>query len=215
LTRRVSRIHHLRRTRKRRYEPARGRPGKSARRFPSTGPCHLIFMLFRALLKTRRRFPPLESRHPSADGKRRYDRASVSGTSGWISSGVFTFLVSAPAFDAEDLKGLRLGQITVAIEKLGFQVVRAAADRGRRGIAGCRPIAAIGCMVVELGQGRGSKAKTAALINLMRRRGLEMPIVMLVRRKRFRGHPGRGARLYRRLHLPCRGDAGVHRQETW
>jgi hypothetical protein len=33
--------------------------------------------------------------------------------------------VSAPAFDAEDLEGLRLGQITVAMEKLGFQVVRA------------------------------------------------------------------------------------------
>ena len=33
----------------------------------------------------------------------------------------FTFLVCAPAFEAEDLEGLRLGQITVAIEQLGFQ----------------------------------------------------------------------------------------------
>ena len=37
----------------------------------------------------------------------------------------FTFLVCAPAFDADDLEGHRLGEITVSIEKMGFQVVRA------------------------------------------------------------------------------------------
>jgi ornithine decarboxylase len=98
----------------------------------------------------------------------------------------FTFLVCAPAFDAEDLEGLRLGQITVAIEKLGFQVVRA--RRIEDAEIAVRTDAAIGCMVVDWGK-KGLEGKTAALINLMRRRGLEMPIVMLVRRKRFEDIP--------------------------
>ena len=34
-----------------------------------------------------------------------------------------------------------------------------------------------------------TRGKTAALINLMRRRGLEMPIVILVRRKRLEDIP--------------------------
>ena len=33
---------------------------------------------------------------------------------------LFTFLVCAPAFDADDLEGQRLQQIILAIEKLGF-----------------------------------------------------------------------------------------------
>ena len=37
----------------------------------------------------------------------------------------FTFLFSAPGFEADDLEGLRIQQIVVAIERLGFQVVRA------------------------------------------------------------------------------------------
>ena len=48
--------------------------------------------------------------------------------------------------------------------------------------------AAIGCMVVDWGK-KGLEGKTAALINLMRRRGLEMPIVILVRRKRLEDIP--------------------------
>ena len=43
-------------------------------------------------------------------------------------------------------------------------------------------------MVVDWGK-RGLEGKTAALINLMRRRGLEMPIVILVRRKRLEDIP--------------------------
>jgi ornithine decarboxylase len=96
----------------------------------------------------------------------------------------FTFLVCAPAFEAEDLEGLRLGQIIVAIEKQGFQVVRA--RRIEDAEIAVQTDAAIGCMVVDWGKKEG---KTAALINLMRRRGLEMPIVMLVRRKRFEDIP--------------------------
>src|SRR5271157_1694617 len=98
----------------------------------------------------------------------------------------FTFLVCAPAFEAEDLEGLRLGQITVAIEQLGFQVVRA--RRIEDAEIAVQADAAIGCMVVDWGR-KGLEGKTAALINLMRRRGLEMPIVMLVRRKRFEDIP--------------------------
>jgi hypothetical protein len=37
----------------------------------------------------------------------------------------FTFLFSAPNFDADDLEGMRLNQIIGAIEGMGFQVVRA------------------------------------------------------------------------------------------
>ena len=98
----------------------------------------------------------------------------------------FTFLVCAPAFEAEDLEGIRLGQITVAIEKQGFQVVRA--RRIEDAEIAVQTDAAIGCMVVDWGK-KGLEGKTAALINLMRRRGLEMPIVLLVRRKRFEDIP--------------------------
>jgi ornithine decarboxylase len=98
----------------------------------------------------------------------------------------FTFLVCAPAFDPEDLEGHRLGQITAAIEKLGFQVVRA--RRIEDAEIAVQTDAAIGCMVVDWGK-KGLEGKTAALINLMRRRGLEMPIIMLVRRKRFEDIP--------------------------
>ena len=48
--------------------------------------------------------------------------------------------------------------------------------------------AAIGCLVVDWGK-KGLEGKAASLINLMRRRGLEMPIVLLVRRKRFEDVP--------------------------
>jgi ornithine decarboxylase len=98
----------------------------------------------------------------------------------------FTFLVCAPAFEAEDLEGIRLAQIIVAIEKQGFQVVRA--RRIEDAEIAVQTDAAIGCMVVDWGK-KGLEGKTASLINLMRRRGLEMPIVLLVRRKRFEDIP--------------------------
>ena len=98
----------------------------------------------------------------------------------------FTVLISAPAFDADDLEGHRLDEITRSIEKLGFQVVRA--RRIEDAEIAVQTDAAIGCMVVDWGK-KGLEGKTAALINLMRRRGLEMPIVMLVRRKRLEDIP--------------------------
>jgi ornithine decarboxylase len=98
----------------------------------------------------------------------------------------FTFLVCAPSFDPEDLEGVRLQEIIAQVEKLGFQVVRA--RRIEDAELAVQADAAIGCMVVDWGK-KGLEGKTASLINLMRRRGLEMPIVMLVRRKRLEDIP--------------------------
>ena len=98
----------------------------------------------------------------------------------------FNFLFAAPAFDAEDLEGQRVREIIAAIERLGFQVVKA--RRIEDAEIAVQTDAAIGCMVVDWGK-KGLEGKTASLINLMRRRGLEMPIVMLVRRKRFEDVP--------------------------
>jgi ornithine decarboxylase len=98
----------------------------------------------------------------------------------------FTFLVCAPSFDPDELEGVRLQQIITQVEKLGFQVVRA--RRIEDAELAVQADAAIGCMVVDWGK-KGLEGKTAALINMMRRRGLEMPIVMLVRRKRFEDIP--------------------------
>ncbi len=98
----------------------------------------------------------------------------------------FTFLICAPAFDADDLEGLRLQQIVSAIERLGFDVVKA--RRIEDAEIAVKTDAAIGCMVVDWSK-RGLEGKTAALIDLMRKRGLEFPILILVRRKRFEDIP--------------------------
>src|SRR5665213_1244020 len=98
----------------------------------------------------------------------------------------FTILICAPAFNPDDLEGLRLAQITVEIEKLGFEVVRA--RRLEDAEIAVQTDAAIGCMVVDWGK-KGLEGKAASLINLMRKRGLEMPIVILVRGKRFEDIP--------------------------
>jgi ornithine decarboxylase len=98
----------------------------------------------------------------------------------------FTFLFSAPTFDSEDLEGLRVQQIIAAIQRLGFQVVRA--PRIEDAEIAVQTDAAVGCLVVDWGK-KGLEGKTASLINLMRRRGLEMPIVLLVRRRRFEDVP--------------------------
>src|SRR5271154_4921249 len=73
-----------------------------------------------------------------------------------------------------------------AIDRLGFQVVRA--RRIEDAEMAVQTDAAIGCLVVDWGK-KGLEGKTASLINLMRRRGLEMPIVLLVRRRRFEDVP--------------------------
>ena len=98
----------------------------------------------------------------------------------------FTFLFSAPVFDADDLEGMRVSEIISAIERMGFQVVKA--RRIEDAELAVQTDAAIGCMVVDWGK-KGLEGKAASLINLMRSRGLEMPIVILVRRKRFEDIP--------------------------
>src|SRR5665213_451317 len=62
----------------------------------------------------------------------------------------FTILICAPAFNPDDLEGLRLAQITVEIEKLGFEVVRA--RRVEDAEIAVQTDAAIGCMVVDWGK---------------------------------------------------------------
>ena len=98
----------------------------------------------------------------------------------------FTFLFSSPVFDADDLEGLRVEQIIGAIEKMGFQVIRARRLEDAELVV--QTDAAIGCLVVDWGK-KGLEGKTSSLINLMRKRGLEMPIVLLIRRKRFEDIP--------------------------
>ena len=82
----------------------------------------------------------------------------------------FTFLFAAPVFDADDLEGVRFNQIIAEIERSGFEVVRARKLEDAE--IAVQTDAAIGCMVVDWGK-KGLEGKTAALINLMRRRGLD------------------------------------------
>src|SRR6201996_8362500 len=98
----------------------------------------------------------------------------------------FNFLFAAPVFDTDDLEGIRFNQIIAEIERSGFEVVRA--RRQEDAEIAVQTDAAIGCMVVDWGK-KGLAGKAASLINLMRRRGLEMPIVILVRGKRFEDIP--------------------------
>ena len=98
----------------------------------------------------------------------------------------FTVLMCTPTFDPDDLEGRRIEQIVEAVEKSGFEVIRA--RKVEDAAIAVQTDAAIGCMVVDWGK-RGLEGKTAALVNLMRRRGLEMPIVVMVRRKRLEDIP--------------------------
>ena len=98
----------------------------------------------------------------------------------------FNFLICAPSFEADELEGARLNQIVLEVEKLGFEVVRA--RRIEDAELAIRTDAAIGCMILDWGK-RGPEGKAAALISLVRQRGLEMPIVVLVRRQRLEDIP--------------------------
>src|SRR5262249_24642719 len=98
----------------------------------------------------------------------------------------FTFLFSAPTFEAEDLEGLRVAEIIAASQGMGFQGNRAPRNEG--GGVGGQTDGGNGWLVVDWGK-KGLEGKAASLINVMRRRGLEMPIVLLVRRKRFEDVP--------------------------
>jgi ornithine decarboxylase len=104
----------------------------------------------------------------------------------------FNFPFSAPLFDPDELEGQRFNRIIAEIERSGFEVVRA--RRMEDAEIAVQTDAAIGCMVVDGGKKglegkKGFQGKTAALINLMRRRGLDFPIILLIRRKRFEDVP--------------------------
>ena len=99
----------------------------------------------------------------------------------------FNLLVCAPSFQADDLEGMRVQAITSEVERMGFEVTRA--PRIDDAEIAVQTDAAIGCVLVDWGKKDGLPGKTTALVNLMRRRGLEMPIVILVRRKRFEDIP--------------------------
>ena len=100
----------------------------------------------------------------------------------------FSFLVCAPTFDNDDLEGARVHQIISNVERLGFEVVRARRIEDAEIVV--QTDAAIGCVLVDWGPEKGQLSREATeLINLMRRRGLEMPIVILVRGERFEDIP--------------------------
>lgn len=86
----------------------------------------------------------------------------------------------------DDLEGVRFNQIIGEIERSGFQVIKS--HRLEDAEIAVKTDAAIGCMLVDWDK-KGLEGKTAALINLMRRRGLDFPIILLVRHKRFEDLP--------------------------
>ena len=98
----------------------------------------------------------------------------------------FKFLVCAPSFNTADLDWQRLQQIVDETQRLGFtvQVARNTEDAE----LAIQTDAAIGCMVVDWGK-RGLMGKPASLISLVRKRGLEMPVLILLRRKRLEDIP--------------------------
>ncbi len=104
----------------------------------------------------------------------------------WTISNASTSCLRCQAFDADDLEGIRLNQIVDEIERSGFEVVKA--RKLEDATIAVQTDAAIGCMVVDWGK-KGLEGKTAALINLMRKRGLDFPIILLIRRKRFEDVP--------------------------
>jgi arginine/lysine/ornithine decarboxylase len=98
----------------------------------------------------------------------------------------FKFLFCAPSFNPSDLDWGRLQAIVAEIERLGFQVVVArSTDDAELAI---QTDAAIGCMVVDWGK-RGMLSKPASLISMVRKRGLELPVLILLRRKRLEDIP--------------------------
>ena len=98
----------------------------------------------------------------------------------------FKFLVCAPAFDADDLEGQRLGQIVDEIERIGFTVVKARKSDDAELVI--RTDAAIGCVLLDWGK-RGPHGKLAALVQFIRGRGLDTPIYILVRHHRLEEIP--------------------------
>ena len=86
----------------------------------------------------------------------------------------FKVLVCAPSFNEADLEGARLRDILTQVEAMGYAVTRARDDDDAELVV--RTDAAIGCIVVDWGK-KGLQGKMAALISLVRKRGLDMTSV--------------------------------------
>ena len=98
----------------------------------------------------------------------------------------FKFLMCAPSFNDADLDWGRLQQIVHETERLGFTVLVTRNTEDAE--LAIQTDAAIGCMVVDWGK-RGLLSKPAGLISLVRRRGLEMPVLLMLRRTRLEDVP--------------------------
>ena len=96
------------------------------------------------------------------------------------------FLVCAPAFDADDLEGQRIAEIIAEVERDGFRVVRARRTDDAELVI--RTDAAIGCVLIDWGR-RGPQGRAQGLIDFIRKRGLEVPIFLLVRHHRVEDIP--------------------------
>ena len=122
----------------------------------------------------------------------------------------FTFLVCTPGFHADDLEGQRLLEIVGAVERMGFQVIKArriedaeiaVQDRCRDRLHG-RRLGQEG----PGGQDGGADRPDAQARPRHADRDAGAP-------QALRGHPGRSHGLHRRLRLPRGGNAGLHRPQ--
>src|ERR1700735_4339031 len=98
----------------------------------------------------------------------------------------FKFLICAPAFDPADLEGQRLQAISEEIERDGYGVMKARKVDDAELVI--QTDAAVGCVLLDWGK-RGPQGKMAGLVALIRKRGLDMPIIILVRHHRLEDIP--------------------------
>ncbi|WP_424812977.1 Orn/Lys/Arg decarboxylase N-terminal domain-containing protein [Roseococcus sp. YIM B11640] len=98
----------------------------------------------------------------------------------------FKVLVCAPNFDESDLEGARLRDILREVEEMGYAVLRARRDDDAELVI--RTDSAIGTVLVDWGK-KGLQGKAAPLIQQIRKRGLDVPIILLVRRRRLEDIP--------------------------
>ena len=98
----------------------------------------------------------------------------------------FKFLICAPAFDPADLEGQRLQEIAEEIERDGYGVMKARKVDDAELVI--QTDAAVGCVLLDWGK-RGPQGKMGGLVTLIRKRGLDMPIIILVRRHRLEDIP--------------------------
>ncbi len=94
----------------------------------------------------------------------------------------FKFLICAPNFEPGDLEGQRLRAIADEIERDGYGVIQARKIDDAELVI--QTDAAVGCVLLDWGK-RGPQGKMAGLVSLIRKRGLDMPIMILVRRQRL------------------------------